>query len=150
MTHGPSSSNKRTEDYQTLEFLGDFELNFHISRELEEQSHDISIIPRDLSKKRSILISNNVLTWFAVQNNFHQYLRIDCPFAKSRIAVFINLVDETETKINVPRENYKQEKRNIVTVESQEAPKVLTESLNLLLEQYIAIPEIKSKFVLVF
>ena len=51
MTHGPSSSNKRTEDYQTLEFLGDFELNFHISRELEEQSHDISIIPRDLSKK---------------------------------------------------------------------------------------------------
>ena len=51
MTHGPSSSNKHTEDYQTLEFLGDFELNFHISRELEEQSHDISIILRDLSKK---------------------------------------------------------------------------------------------------
>ena len=110
MTHGPSSSNKRTEDYQTLEFLGNFELKFHISRELEEQSHDISIIPRDLSKKRSILISNNVLAWFAVQNNFHQYLRIDCPFAKSRIAVSINLVDEIETKINVPRENYKQEK----------------------------------------
>ena len=41
--------------------------------------------------------------------------------------MFINLVDETETKINVPRENYKQEKRNIVTVESQEAPKVLTD-----------------------
>ena len=109
MTHGPSSSNKRTEDYQTLEFLGDFELNFHISRELEEQSHDISIIPRDLSKKRSILISNNVLAWFAVQNNFHQYLRIECPFAKIEIDRFIKLVNETETRINVLRENEKLE-----------------------------------------
>jgi len=34
MTHGLSSSNKLTDDYQSLEFLSDFVLNFLISRRL--------------------------------------------------------------------------------------------------------------------
>ena len=48
MTHGSSSSNKLTEDNQTLEFLGDFVLNFLISRHLEKQSGDNSITQGDL------------------------------------------------------------------------------------------------------
>ena len=79
MTHGSSSSNKLTEDYQTLEFLGDFVLNFLISRQLEKQSRDIAITPGDMSQRRRIFISNNVLAWIAVRNNLHQYLRIECP-----------------------------------------------------------------------
>merc|ERR1719430_2316931 len=71
MTHGSSSSNKLTEDYQSLEFLGDFVLNFLISRQLEKQSRDIAITPIDMSQRRSILISNNVLAWIAVRNNCH-------------------------------------------------------------------------------
>ena len=59
-----------------------------------------------MSQRRSILISNNVLTWIAVRNNFHQHLRIECPFANSEIDRFISLVDETETKINVLSETY--------------------------------------------
>ena len=71
------------------------------------------------------MISNNVLGWIAVQNNFHQYHRIECPFKESDVDRFINLVDETETKIHVVRETDKQQKQDIVTVASQEAPKVL-------------------------
>ena len=68
-----------------------------------------------------------IIAWIAVRNNFHQHLRIECPFAKNEIDRFINLVDETETKINVPSENDKEKKRNIVTEASQEAPKVLAD-----------------------
>jgi len=110
MTHGSSSSNKLTEDYQTLEFLGDFALNFHISRQLEKQSRDIAITPGDMSQRRSILISNIILAWIAIRNNFHQYFRMECPSAKSEVDRFINLVDETEPKIQMPRENDKEEK----------------------------------------
>merc|ERR1712126_642296 len=127
MTHGSSSRYKLIDDYQILEFLGDFVLNFLISRQLEKQSRDMAITPGDMSQRRSILISNNVLAWIAVRNNFHQYLRIECPFAKSEIDRFVNLVDETQTKIDALRENDKQEKRNIVTETSQEAPKVLAD-----------------------
>ena len=80
MTHGSSSSNKLTEDYQTLEFLGDFVLNFLISPQLETQSRVNSITPGDMSQRRSILISNNVLAWIAVRNNLHQYIRIEFPY----------------------------------------------------------------------
>jgi len=127
MTHGSSSRYKLTDDYQILEFLGDFVLNFLISRQLEKQSRDMAITPGDMSQRRSILISNNVLAWIAVRNNFHQYLRIECPSAKSEVDRIINQVDETEPKIHVLRENDKEEKRNIVTVVSQEAPKVLAD-----------------------
>jgi len=127
MTHGSSSSNKLTDDYQTLEFLGDFVLNFHISHQLEKQSREIAITPGDMSQRRSILISYSVLAWIAVRNSFHQYLRTECPSAKSEDDRFINLVDETETKIQMLRENDKEEKRNIVLVVYQEAPKVLAD-----------------------
>jgi len=49
--------------------------------------------------KRSILISYNVLLSIAAQNNFHQYHRIECPFAESEVDRFINLVDETDKNL---------------------------------------------------
>ena len=145
ITHGSSRSNKLTDDYQSLEFLGDFVLNFLISRQLEKLSRDNAITPGELSQRRSILISNNVLTWIAVRNNFHQHLQIECPFAKNGIDRFINLVDETETKINVPSENDKEKNEILLPKHLKRLLKFLLESLKLLLEQYIAIPEIKSK-----
>jgi len=36
MTHGSSSSNKITDGYQSLEFLGNFVFTFLISRQLEK------------------------------------------------------------------------------------------------------------------
>ena len=102
-------------------------LNFLISRQLEKLSRDNAITPGELSQRRSVLISNIVLAWIAVRNNFYQHLRIECPFAKNEIDRLINLVDGAETKINVLSENDKKEKQNIVTEASQEAPKVLAD-----------------------
>ena len=62
MTHGSSSSNKLTEDYQELEFLGDLVLNFLSSRQIEKQSRNSLMTLGAMSQKRSILISNNVFS----------------------------------------------------------------------------------------
>ena len=45
MTHGSSSSNKLTDDYQELELLCDFVLNLLISRQLEKQSRNSLMAP---------------------------------------------------------------------------------------------------------
>ena len=86
-----------------------------------------------------------IIAWIAVRNNFHQHLRIECPFAKNEIDRFINLVDETETKINVPSENDKEKNEILLPKHLKRLLKLLATSLNVLLEQYTVIPEIKSK-----
>merc|ERR1712218_338110 len=83
MTHGSYKGNELTGDYQKLEFLGDFLLNFLVSRELELEMKENDVSPGNLSKRRSNLISNRVLAWLAVRCNFHFHLRLSCPFANS-------------------------------------------------------------------
>ena len=45
MTHGSSTGNKFTDDYQKLEFLRNFLLNFLVSRHLEMETRDTNISP---------------------------------------------------------------------------------------------------------
>ena len=127
MTHGSSSSNKLTEDYQELEFLGDFVLNFLSSRQLEKQSRNSLMTPGAMSQKRSILISNNVFAWMSVQNSFHKYIRLECPSAKNEIDRFITLVKNAEEKISTLSKREKKEKQHMFKAASQEAPKILAD-----------------------
>ena len=127
MTHGSSSSNKLTEDYQELEFLGDFVLNFLSSRQLEKQSRNSLMTPGAMSQKRSILISNNVFPWMSVQNSFHNYIRLECPSAKNEIDRFITLVKNAEEKISTLSKREKKEKQHMFKAASQEAPKILAD-----------------------
>ena len=101
MTHGSYINNKFTEDYQKLAFLGDFLLNFLISRHLEWKNRDSSISLGKLTQRRSKLISNRVLAWLVVKNKFHTHPRVSCPYAKIEIDRFVSLIKKIDVQLNI-------------------------------------------------
>ena len=125
MTHGSCTNNNFTDDYQKLEFLGDFVLNFLISRHLELETRDSITSPGELSQRRATLISNNDLAWLAVRNSFHHYLRISCPFAKIEIDRFVTMIGKMDKQLDEFNMKIVEEKQNILDAASQNAPKVL-------------------------
>jgi len=123
MTHGTSTGNKFTDDYQKLEFLRDFLLNFLVSRHLELETRSTNIYPGELSQRRSTLISNNVLAWMAVRSDFHSFLRISCTFAKTEICRFVPSIKKMEEHLEEPQSDNKREKKAIVAATCQSAQK---------------------------
>ena len=75
-------------------------LNFLVSRHLELETRNNNISPEELSQRRSTLISNNVLAWMAVRNDFRSFLRILCPFANTEILRFVPSIKKIEKHLD--------------------------------------------------
>ena len=63
----------------------------------------------------------------AVRNDFHSFLRISFPFAKTEIFRFVPSIKRMEEHLEEPQSDNKREKQAIVAATCQSAPKVLAD-----------------------
>lgn len=93
-------------------------------------SSPFNISPGELPQRRSTLISNNVLAWMAVRNEFRSFFRISYPFDKTEICRFVPPIKRMEEYLVEPQSDNKREKQAIVAATCQSAQKVLADILD--------------------
>lgn len=98
MTHASYSSNRLTDCYQRLEFLGDAVLDYLITRHLYEDPRQHS--PGALTDLRSSLVNNTIFASLAVRHGFHKYFRHLSPGLNEVIGRFVRIQHENGHSIS--------------------------------------------------
>lgn len=98
MTHASYSSNRLTDCYQRLEFLGDAVLDYLITRHLYEDPRQHS--PGALTDLRSALVNNTIFASLAVRHGFHKYFRHLSPGLNEVIGRFVRIQHENGHSIS--------------------------------------------------
>lgn len=98
MTHASYSSNRLTDCYQRLEFLGDAVLDYLITRHLYEDPRQHS--PGALTDLRSALVNNTIFASLAVRHGFHKYFRHLSPGLNDVIGRFVRIQHENGHSIS--------------------------------------------------
>lgn len=127
LTHSTCTDNEFTEDYEKLEFNGDHQLNFLVTRQLERNNRDKSYSPGDMTQWRIVLLSNKTQAWLAVENNFHFYLRYSSQKLQADIASFVTTINKKQEEMMDWENMTKQQRKQFVEVVSSKAPKVLAD-----------------------
>ncbi|XP_031333092.1 endoribonuclease Dicer-like [Photinus pyralis] len=94
LTHSSYTSNRITNCYQTLEFLGDAVLDFLITCHIYEACGDLS--PGDLTDLRSALVNNVTFASFTVRCGFQKHLQ----FSNNQLLKYINTFVEHQESNN--------------------------------------------------
>lgn len=121
MTHASYSSNRLTDCYQRLEFLGDAVLDYLITRHLYEDPRQHS--PGALTDLRSALVNNTIFASLAVRHGFHKYFRHLSPGLNEVIGRFVRIQHENGHSIS--EEFYLISEEECDEAEDVEVPKAL-------------------------
>ncbi|KAK5650969.1 hypothetical protein RI129_001998 [Pyrocoelia pectoralis] len=98
LTHASYVSNRITNCYQTLEFLGDAVLDFLITCYIFEASESLS--PGDLTDLRSALVNNVTFACFTVRCGFQKHLLFSNNQLSKYIDTFVRYQELNNHKIN--------------------------------------------------
>lgn len=121
MTHASYSTNRLTDCYQRLEFLGDAVLDYLITRHLFEDPRQHS--PGALTDLRSALVNNTIFASLAVRHGFHKYFRHLSPGLNDVIDRFVRI--QHENGHNISEEYYLMSEEECDEAEDVEVPKAL-------------------------
>lgn len=121
MTHASYSTNRLTDCYQRLEFLGDAVLDYLITRHLYEDPRQHS--PGALTDLRSALVNNTIFASLAVRHGFHKYFRHLSPGLNEVIGRFVRIQHENGHLIS--EEFYLISEEECDEAEDVEVPKAL-------------------------
>ncbi|XP_039288314.1 LOW QUALITY PROTEIN: endoribonuclease Dcr-1 [Nilaparvata lugens] len=121
MTHASYHTNRLTDCYQRLEFLGDAVLDYLITRHLYEDKRQHC--PGDLTDLRSALVNNTIFASLAVRHGFHKYFCHLSPGLSEVIERFVRIQEENGHAIS--EECYLIGEEECEEAEDVEVPKAL-------------------------
>ncbi|XP_075228010.1 endoribonuclease Dcr-1 isoform X2 [Lycorma delicatula] len=98
MTHASYSTNRLTDCYQRLEFLGDAVLDYLITRHLYEDKRQHC--PGALTDLRSALVNNTIFASLAVRHGFHKFFRHLSPGLAEVVERFVRIQEENNHVIS--------------------------------------------------
>lgn len=120
-SHASYYSNRLTDCYQRLEFLGDAVLDYLITRHLFEDERQHS--PGTLTDLRSALVNNTIFATLAVKFNFHKYFLHFSPNLHSVVAKFVKM--QVDNEGGLIDDFYLFEDEDLDEAEDVEVPKAL-------------------------
>ncbi|RZF36221.1 hypothetical protein LSTR_LSTR008547 [Laodelphax striatellus] len=121
MTHASYETNRLTDCYQRLEFLGDAVLDYLITRHLYEDKRQHC--PGDLTDLRSALVNNTIFASLAVRHGFHKFFCHLSPGLSEVIERFVRIQEENGHAIS--EECYLIGEEECEEAEDVEVPKAL-------------------------
>jgi len=127
LTHSSCLDNQFTENYENLEFNGDHQLNFLVTRQLERDNRSKTYTPGNMTQKRIILLRNSTLAWLAVEHNFHHYLRYSSHSLEKDIEKMIHAMNSKLKEMSNWNTMTKIERQRLVDYLSVKAPKALAD-----------------------
>lgn len=122
ITHASYSSNRITDCYQRLEFLGDAVLDFLITCHIYESCGVLN--PGELTDLRSALVNNVTFASLAVRNGFHKFIKYSSPKLMGLIDTFVKFQEDHKHVIN-EEVLILLEEDEVHIAEAVEVPKVL-------------------------
>nr|XP_045623564.1 endoribonuclease Dicer-like [Procambarus clarkii] len=93
VTHSSYSSNKVTDCYQRLEFLGDAVLDYLVTGHV--YSHHSSFSPGQISDLRSHYVKNETLARVAIDKKLHKHLLYLAPKLEASIDKFLKICEDS-------------------------------------------------------
>ncbi|CAB3258214.1 unnamed protein product [Arctia plantaginis] len=121
LTHASHHSNRLTDCYQRLEFLGDAILDYLITRHLYEDPRRHS--PGALTDLRSALVNNTIFATLAARHGFHKYFRHMSPGLNEVLTKYVKIQEENGHSIS--EEHYLIQEDAMEQAEDVEVPKAL-------------------------
>ncbi|CAH2987847.1 unnamed protein product [Chilo suppressalis] len=121
LTHASHQTNRLTDCYQRLEFLGDAVLDYLITRHLYEDSRRHS--PGALTDLRSALVNNTIFATLAARHGFHKYFRHMSPGLNEVLTRYVKIQEENGHSIS--EEHYLIQEDEMEQAEDVEVPKAL-------------------------
>ncbi|KAJ8704864.1 hypothetical protein PYW08_012184 [Mythimna loreyi] len=121
LTHASHHSNRLTDCYQRLEFLGDAILDYLITRHLYEDPRRHS--PGALTDLRSALVNNTIFATLAARHGFHKYFRHMSPGLNEVLTKYVKIQEENGHSIS--EEHYLIQEDEMEQAEDVEVPKAL-------------------------
>ncbi|KAK4883339.1 hypothetical protein RN001_006658 [Aquatica leii] len=129
LTHSSYTPNRKTNCYQTLEFLGDAVLDFLITCHIYETCENLT--PGDLTDLRSALVNNITFAGFTVRCGFQKHLL----FSNNKLLNYIdNFVQHQESKNYAINEEVSilLQENDLFLAEHIDVPKVLGDTFEAL------------------
>ncbi|XP_060523439.1 endoribonuclease Dicer [Cylas formicarius] len=91
LTHASYSTNRITQSYEKLEFVGDAVLDFLITCHIYESCGNLS--PGELTDLRSALVNNNTFATLTVKYNLHKHLLLTSSKLQGLVDTFAGYVE---------------------------------------------------------